>query len=98
MSMNLVPGSQRLTADGVVGTSGNPIRVFHIHLNSGATASTTLFRNGTGTGDTEYIQVDGLSSKSVNVGFTGGLRFPAGCYMDTDANIDYCTVCYTEEF
>ena len=96
--MNLVPGTARLTADGVVGVSGQPIRVFHIHLNSGATASTPLFRNGTGTGDTEYIQVDGASSKSVNIGFTGGMRFPDGCYMDTDVNIDYCTVVFTTEF
>ena len=96
--MNLVPGSTRLTADGLVGSSGNPIRVFSIHLISGATASTTTFNNGTLVGDTAYAQVDGIASKSVTLNFAGGLRFPAGCYMNTDANISYCVITYTEEF
>ena len=30
--MNLVPGNQLVTTNGVVGTSGNPIRVFSIHI------------------------------------------------------------------
>lgn len=95
--MNLVPGSTRLTSDGAVGTSGKPIRVFTAHLVSGGTASTTILRNGTGTGDTAYAQIDGTSSEGVTVSFAGGLRFPSGCYMDTDANISYCTFVYTEE-
>lgn len=96
--MNLVPGSIRLTVDGLVGTSGKPIRVFSIHLVSGGTASTTTFRNGTGTGDDAYFQLDGTASKGVTANFAGGLRFPAGCYMDTDANISYAVITYTEEF
>ena len=96
--MNLVPGVQRVTADIAVGTSGKPIRVFSVHLISGATASTLLLKNGTGTGDTAYAQVDGIASAGSTLNFNGGLRFPNGCYADVDANISYATICYTEEF
>ena len=95
--MNLVPGNTRLTADGLVGTSGKPIRIFIIHLLSGATASTTTFKNGTSTGGTAYVQVDGVSSQGVTLNFAGGVRFPDGCYMDTDANISHALITYTEE-
>ena len=97
MSMNLVPGNTRLTADGAVGTSGNIIRVFSIHLVSGGTASTTSFNNGTGAGDTALCQIDGTASEGVTVSFNGGLKFVDGCFMNTDANISYCTIIYTEE-
>lgn len=96
--MNLVPGTIRLTADGLVGTSGKPIRVFSIHLASGGTLSTTTFRNGTSTAGTAWFQADGLANAGSTYNFAGGLSFPAGCYMDTDANISYCTITYTEEF
>ena len=98
MSMNLVIGNTRLTADGLVGTSGKPIRVYWVHLVSGATASTTTLKNGTGTGGTAYCQVDGVASSGVLLNFAGGMRFPDGCYMDTDANISYAVIGYTEEF
>ncbi len=98
MSMNLVPGSIRLTADGSVGTSGKPIRVFSIHLVSGGTASTTVFNNGTASGDTPYFQMDGTANLGLTAGFNGGLRFPDGCFMNTDNNISYATIIYTEEF
>ena len=95
--MNLLIGNTRLTADGLVGTSGKPIRIYWIHLVSGGSASTTTLKNGTGTGGTAFLQVDGIASSAVNVSFAGGVRFPDGCYMDTDANISYCTIGYTEE-
>jgi len=90
-------GTQRLTKDGSVGVSGKPVRVYWIHLVSGATASTTSFKNGTSTAGTAYIQADGLVSKGVTLNFAGGVLFPSGCYMDTDANISYCTVGFTME-
>ena len=95
--MNLVPGTIQLTADGLVGSSGVPIRIFSVHLVSGGTASTTTFNNGTLVGDTAWVQVDGTASKGVTVNFAGGVRFPLGCYMNTDANITYASITYTEE-
>ena len=96
--MNLVPGTIRYTGDSAVGTSGKPIRVFSIHLVSGASASTTTLKNGTGTGDTAWVQVDGLANAGVTLNFAGGVRFPLGCYLDADANISFATVTFTEEF
>ena len=95
--MNLVPGCTRLTADGLVGPSGKSIRVFSVHLVSGATASTTYLKLGISTAGTAYLQIDGVASQGVTVNIAGGLSFPTGCYMDTDANISYCTIVYTEE-
>ena len=92
-----VPGNVTLSSDNVVGTSGKPIRVFHIHLVSGGTLSTTIFKNGTTTGGTAYLQADGVANKGSDLDFHYGVRFPNGCFMDTDANISYCTISYTEE-
>jgi len=96
--MNLLPGTQRITADIAVGTSGKPIRVFAVHLVSGASDSTLIFLNGTSTANTTYCQVDGVANEGVTLNFAGGMRFPAGCFADVDANINYATVVYTEEF
>ena len=96
--MNLVIGNTRITADKVVGTSGKPIRVYWVHLISGASASTLILKNGTSTGGTAYIQVDGSATSGVLLNFAGGCRFPDGCFADVDANISYAMVGYTEEF
>jgi hypothetical protein len=95
--MNVLPGTTRLTADSVLGISGKPFRLFSVHLVSGGTASTTSFKNGTGTSGTAYLQVDGTISKGVTVDLSKGMLFPDGCFMDTDANISYCTVVGTVE-
>lgn len=96
--MNLVPGVVRLTADGLVGSSGKPIRVFVIHLVSGGTLSTTTFKNGADASGTTWFQADGVASSGQTWNFAGGFRFPAGCFMDTDANISYATISFTEEY
>lgn len=95
--MNVLPGNQRVTADVAVGTSGNPIRVYSIHLVSSSTASTTTLKNGTTTSGTAYLQVDGIASQGVTINIAGGMRFPGGCFVDADANISYAIVVYTEE-
>ena len=98
MSMNLVIDTVRLAADGVVGQSGKPTRVYWIHLISGGTASTTSLKNGTSTAGTAYCQVNGKANEGVLLNFAGGMRFPGGCFLDTDANISYATVGCTTEF
>jgi len=98
MSMNLMIDTVRLAADGAVGVSGKPMRIYWIHLVSGATASTTSLKNGTSTAGTAYCQVDGKANEGVLLNFAGGMRFPDGCFMDTDANISYATIGCTREF
>ena len=97
MSMNLMIGTQRSTADAQVGAGSRPCRVYWIHLVSGGTASTTSLENATGTGGDDYIQVDGKANESVTLNFAGGVLFPEGCYMNTDANISYCVIGFSEE-
>ena len=90
--MNLLPGTVLLTADGVVGVSGKPVRVYSVHLISGSTASTCTLENGTTASGTIYAQIDGIASQGVTINFAGGLCFPDGCFLDADANISSCVI------
>lgn len=100
--MNLIPASQRITADGAIGPAGTaamprPIRLFSVSLISGASASTLTLRNGVDTSGTAYEQVDGVASQSTTKNYAGGLRFPLGLFADVDANVSYVTFSFTEE-
>lgn len=96
--MNLIPGVQTRTTDGVIGTSGKPIRVFSIHIISGGTASVLAVYNGTGTNGTQLLSLTGTLSTGATFNFAGGFRFSAGCYLDVDSNVTSVSVSYTEEF
>ena len=99
--MNLLPGTQQIVGDGdiAIGTSGKPVRIFSVELISGGTASTVILHNGVAiVSNDNYGQVDGIASQSVIVNYAGGKRFPAGCFLQTDANTAFVTVVYTEEF
>ena len=95
--MNLLPGTVRLTADGVVGASGQPMRVYSVHLISGGSASTCTLENGTTSSGTIYAQIDGTASMGVTINFAGGLLFPNGCFLDADANITSCVIVCSSE-
>ena len=98
--MNLLPGTQQYVGDAdlAVGTSGHPIRIFSVECISGGTASTLLLFNGTAiVAGNRFAQVDGIANQSVLVNYAGGKLFPAGCFLQTDANSAYVTVVYTEE-
>lgn len=96
--MNLITGIQTRTTDGVIGTSGSPIRVFWIHIISGGTASVLAVHNGTSASGTQILSLTGTASTGATFNFAGGARFPAGCYLNVDANVTSVTVGYTEEF
>lgn len=89
MAMNS-SGSVRLTADGAVGRSGVPCRVFlAVALSGAGGAGEIVLRNGTTAAGTVYVQQDGTAaSKTTILNFGAeGLVFPAGCFFDIDANI-----------
>lgn len=90
----MTSGSQRLTADGVVGRSGSPIRVYSAVMHSGSGgAGELVFRNGTTDSGTIYLQEAGTAaSKTKTYNFCGGLFFPSGCFFDKDANTDAVVV------
>ena len=94
---NVLPGVTRLTADGQVGATGRAVRIYSVHLVSGGTGSTTTLCNGTLTVDTVYAQIDGTANKGVTVNFEGGLLFPSGCHMNTDANISFASIVFSQE-
>lgn len=93
------PGTQLITTtDAAVGTSGQPCRVFSVGLISGGTAGVLILRNGTSTGGTAVLQIDGTISKmSTPIDFANGLLFPAGCFMDADANCAGGFISYVNE-
>ena len=83
-------GATVLTADGAIGNSGKPIRLFSITFLAGAGgAGELVLRNGTAAGDTVWVQQDapGASeSGTINFG-KEGILFDAGCFFDKDANV-----------
>lgn len=92
-------GSQLITADGVVGTSGKPIRVYSIHVISGAGGGAVVnLRSGTTVSSTIRIVATGTASQGVTFNYGNeGQLFEAGCYCDVDANTTSVLVSFTKE-
>jgi hypothetical protein len=92
-------GSQLISADGVVGVSGKPIRIFNIHIISGAGGAAVVnLRSGAAVGGTIRIKETGIidTGKTFSYGKRGFL-FEAGCYCDVDTNTTSVLVQYVQE-
>lgn len=89
-------GSTYLTADGVVGTSGKPIRVLSATFLSDGTAGIFVLRNGAADTATVYVQHGGTISQTVTVNFGAGLTFPAGCFFDKGTNVVSAAIEYEQ--
>lgn len=80
-------GNQILTADGVVGISGKPVRVYSLNVVSGATAGVVKLYHGTAASG-DYSEVVGTANQGQSFDFGAcGKYFPSGCYADLGANI-----------
>lgn len=91
----MAAGYSKITADGVVGGSGNPIDVYGYSIESGAGgAGVVTFYDGTSTSGTELFEDEGVTNKWKNVNYEGGRRFPSGLYLDIDANATSVVVWY----
>jgi len=88
--MNLLPGSHKITATtaqtdagggvaSAVGVAGKPFRLFNANLITLTAGALTLY-DGTTTGGTKMVQIDGATGKGTTVNFEGGVLFPNGCY------------------
>lgn len=78
-----------VTADGVVGASGKATRVYGISVLSGAGgAAVVQYYNNTAASGNALVTSTGVASKAVLVPDipAEGLLFPAGLYVDVDAN------------
>lgn len=74
-----------------IGPSGAKVRVYTVHLNSGATAGIIKLYNGTSTSGTLFYQ---QTAATVSTGTTVdlgeyGMLFPNGCFYEevVDANV-----------
>lgn len=95
------PGTQFVTnqTDIAIGTSGKPIRVYDAYAVSGGTATTVKLINGTAVGGAQFVQIDGIISKTsvLPISSGQGILFPAGCFADVDANTVSLCVSYVQE-
>lgn len=91
-------GSQKITADGVVGTSGKKIRVygFIARATSGGASVINVY-SGTDTSGTLLDVINVAQSTTERPMYAGGLQFPAGCYVDVDANTSFIVALYEQE-
>lgn len=93
-----MPGTQYFTTtDLALGVSGRPTRVFSVSYTSGGTAGVVILRNGISTAGQIYLQLDGTINKGTVWNDPNGLLFPAGCFVDVDANVASCAVSFTQE-
>jgi len=98
MDVNLgAPGTQLVTADGIIGRSGKPVRIYHIHIISGGTAGVVAFRNGTLVTDTIWLQETGTASTGATFDYSEGFLLPGGCFVDVDANVTSVAVTFHTE-
>lgn len=91
-------GSQLITADGVLGTSGKAVRVFNMHvLSGGGGAAIPALRAGTAVGGAIQIQETGTVStgKTFDYGMHGHY-FPTGCFVDVDTNTTSVLIAYSQ--
>lgn len=97
MGILSMSGSVKITADGVVGRSGQAARVYSVTWLSGTTAGYVTLRNGTTTASDIYFKLDGTASKSKVQNWHNGLLFPSGCYCDVDANVTSAIMEFSNE-
>lgn len=81
-------GIQTLTADGVVGISGKPIRLYGATITSDGTPAVVAFYDGTSTGGTLIFQATGTASVAALVSNipAEGILFPSGLFIDIDSH------------
>lgn len=81
--------STRIVADGVIGVSGKPTRLYGLLIESGATPGLISVYNGTDTTGTVILpSLSGAANQGKVVeGIPAeGIFFPGGVYVDIDAN------------
>lgn len=91
-------GAFRITASGVVGNSGKPIRVYGYTQRSGAlgVGVVQLFDGTNATGN-ERWKGSGVTDDGALVNFpANGKYFPNGCYCQIDANVTYVELDYVQ--
>lgn len=95
-----MPGRQAVTnqTNIAIGTSGQPIRIFDAWAVSDGTATVVKLYNNTAASGSDYVQIDGIISKTANLSINDtGLLFPLGCFASVDSHTVNLIVAYTQE-
>lgn len=93
--------AQRITADALVGTSGNVTLVYAITLLNGTSATDISLRNGTGTGGAILWKLaipSGATAEtdSRSIAFDKPILFSLGCYADMTGTSAVAYVAYED--
>jgi len=90
-------GTQIITADGVVNASSVAVRVFAVHIISGAGGGAVVsLRSGAVVGGTIWVTETGTASTGKTFSYgTQGILFPNGCFVDVDTNTTSVAVTYS---
>ena len=96
--MSLPIGSQKIVADGVIGTSGKKIRVygFIVRATSGGASVVNVY-DGTTAGGVLMDVINIAVSTTERPMYCGGLYFGSGCFVDFDANTSFVTAILEQE-
>lgn len=92
-------GYQVAADDVAVKTSGRPVAIYSIWIDSGAGGGGIVtLHNGTGTGSTTVLAIQGTTGGLDTVTLAGGqgIVFPSGCFVETDANVDSVTIAHKQ--
>lgn len=89
-------GTQVITADGVVNSTAKAVRIFSIHILSGAGGGGVVsLRSGSTVSGTIWVTESGTASTGKTFSYgTQGILFPSGCFVDVDANTTSVTLTY----
>lgn len=88
-------GYSKLTASGVVNSSGKALALFGVSVESGSdgTGNATLY-DGTSTSGVKLRVVKGTQNEWFDVDYANGRTYSSGLYIDFDANVVSIVVWY----
>ncbi len=95
--MSLPIGSQKVTADSVVGTSGKKIRLYGLIVRAAGSDTVVNVYNGTSTGGVLTDVINVTASTTNRIMYAGGLYLGSGCFIDVDASTSFVTAIYEQE-
>lgn len=98
MSANGLGGGFRVTASGVVGVSGKPVRIYGYTMRSGAGGPgvVQLYDGTASTGNERWKGTGNMDDGSLVNFSERGKFFPSGAYCAIDANVTYVEFDYEQ--
>ena len=95
--MSTLTGTEIITADGALISSGKPVRVYLATWASGATAGVLQLFNNTSITGTPLFSGTGTAQRTAVQSFgENGMLFPSGCYVDIGVSTQAVLECRLE--